>query len=271
MRPGSTFNHRAGVRTYESDENAGGTFRYYPATNIDPAVTAGMVNTTAAADPTSVASAAPTVTLTRSTGVSETGNDNATANAQVTIGERIDYASTLTIPAGTTLSGSQSTWTMPLGTRQTFVPGSLVADLAGGALPGGVTAAYDSGTQSIVLTFPDGYVNASGSGADVFHVNFADHARRRGGQRGRRHARAVGHLRLPRLDQRGPHGHPLDRGGQPHERDRRAVDHHDVHRAGGRHHGPPGRRRPLHRPGRERLPAAPARTTRRPRSPCRSA
>ncbi len=176
VRPASTFNHRAGVRTYESDHNAGGTFRYYPATNIDPAVTAGMVNTSAAADPTSVASAAPTVTLTRSTGVNETGNTNATANAQATIGERIDYASTLTIPAGTTLSGSQSTWTMPIGPRQTFVGGTLVADLAGGPLPGGVTAVYDNSdplNPFIRLTFPDGYVNASGSGADVFHVNFA--------------------------------------------------------------------------------------------------
>ena len=68
VRPASTFNHRAGVRTYESDENAGGTFRYYPAANIDPAVTGGMVNTTAAADirPASPPPR-PTVTLTRST------------------------------------------------------------------------------------------------------------------------------------------------------------------------------------------------------------
>ena len=174
LRPQTTFNHHAGVRSFQSADNTSGTFTFLPASNIDPIVTPAMANTAAADDPTHVATATPSVTLTRTTGVDETGNNDAAVTGQATIGERINYTSVVTIPQGTELSGGDgATYVMPLGTRQTFIPGTLDP----GSLPAGVTAAYDDTTDpanpAIVLTFADGYTNGVGSGDDVFTIKFS--------------------------------------------------------------------------------------------------
>ena len=167
-RPGTTFDHHAGVRTYQSDDNAGGAFTYIPANNIDGTLVA---NTAPADDPTSVSTLSPTITYTAtSDDINQTGNLTGAANA--TIGERIFYTAIATIPQGTTLQDASgpATFTIPVGSKQTYVPGSATFALNGLALPVEFTTS-DSG-NTITVTLPANYVNASGSGADLLQITY---------------------------------------------------------------------------------------------------
>ena len=83
VAPDETIINEAGVRSYTSDTNNGaGTYTYYPASNIDPAVT--TPNAAVADDTSSVVTPEATITKTRTTSVDETGN--ALSN-EATIGE----------------------------------------------------------------------------------------------------------------------------------------------------------------------------------------
>lgn len=174
---GDQFTNTAGVRRYESDTQGNGPYTNIPSSNIDPTQDPNA-NAGPADDPAVVTVLAVPMTKTRTTQITEPGN--AAAN-QATIGERINYTVSTTIPAGTTLYGS-ATITDPLGTRQTLVAGSaaatLDADGPGGSPPvplptAGLTLTEDIGGNLVRVNFPATYANAQGSGADIIEITFA--------------------------------------------------------------------------------------------------
>lgn len=155
VEPNQVFENHAGIARYHSDGNAPGAFAsFYPADNIDPDVDPDEINAPAADDRADVHTNDVTLVKTRSTEITQSGNN---AASQATIGEKINYTVTLTLPGGTTLNGTPQL-TDPLGTRQTYVAGSLVAEMDGGALPPGVTASFSANT--LTADFPSGYVVA---------------------------------------------------------------------------------------------------------------
>lgn len=153
-QPSTIYNHHAGVRDYQSDNNTGGLFTYYPASNIDSGVLAASRNADAADDTTRVRTGTPTLALV-ATAPYVTG-DSGNSSSQATIGEKVDYTATLVVPGGTILNGTPSSvLTIPIGTRQTYVAGSVSATFNGGSLPAGTQVDYTNG--NVVLTFPAGY------------------------------------------------------------------------------------------------------------------
>ena len=168
---GDVFVNNAGVRQYEHDTNGNGPFINIPAENIDPTQDPNA-NARPADDPAQVTVLAVPMTKTRTTQINEPGNNLA---SQATIGERIDYTVTTTIPAGTTLYGSARI-TDPLGSQQFLVPGSASATLdtdgPGGAAPvplptAGLTLSENLLTNLVRIDFPATYANAQGSGDDI--------------------------------------------------------------------------------------------------------
>lgn len=160
VSPGQSYVNRAGVVELTYVGNTGTRYQLVPANpNVtDPAMP--TPNATSAEDPSRIFTAAAFVTKARTTSVTETGN--AAAN-EATIGERVDYTVTTTIPKGTTIYGTP-TVVDALGARQTLVPGSLCATpctLDGAALPSGVTVT-ESPANTVRATFPATYANTTG-------------------------------------------------------------------------------------------------------------
>ncbi len=164
-----TFTNTTGVRTYTSQTNTGGTFRYVPESNIDPNVTAtyGPTNADPVGDTATVTTPAVGQTKTRTTEVTQTGNN---AASEATIGEDVLYTLKTTIPAGTTLYGSP-TLTDDLGSRLTLLPATVTATLNGTALPTAGLTLSTTG-NAVVVNFPATYTNAAGSGDDILQVDF---------------------------------------------------------------------------------------------------
>lgn len=174
---GDAFVNTAGVRQYEHDTGGNGPFISIPADNIDPTQDPSA-NAGPADDPARVTVLAVPMSKTRMTQVNEPGNN---AASQATIGERINYTVSTTIPAGTTLYGS-ATINDPLGSRQTLVAGSAAATLdsdgPGGAAPvplptAGLTLTEDTAGNLVRVNFPATYANAQGSGADIVAITFS--------------------------------------------------------------------------------------------------
>ena len=117
-RPEQNYVNTAGVRRYESATNEGGTYERIPKQNIDPAQEPNA-NADVAKDTSRVFTPDLTIAKTRTTEVTQSGND---LNTQATIGEEINYTVRITVPHGTTIHSSALT--DALGTRQTYVPGS---------------------------------------------------------------------------------------------------------------------------------------------------
>ena len=170
---GQFFVNTAGVVKYESDTNQGDRFVYVPANNVDPSAPAS--NTTAADDTSRVFTRDVTLTKGRTTSVTEPGND---PDLHAAIGEVISYTVTAVIPEGTSLHAA--TITDAIDTARLDYLGDVAATLDGGALPAGFTLSDAGGT--IVLTFPDPYVNAAGSGDDTFEITFSARVRDDAGQ-----------------------------------------------------------------------------------------
>ena len=160
VSPNQTFTNRAGVVEFTYRSNDGTDYQLVPDNpNVkDPSMPAP--NVPAAEDPSDIYTASATVAKTRTTSVTETGN---AGSNEATIGERIDYTVTTTIPQGTTIYGTP-TLVDPLGSRQLLVPGSLCATpctFDGGAVPGSITIA-ESPSNTITATFPTSYANTTG-------------------------------------------------------------------------------------------------------------
>ena len=173
VAPGDVLTNRAGVRSYQSD-SATGPFTSVPSNNIDP-TQEPAANAGPADDPSNVVIEGAEMTKARTTAVTEPGN----TAAQATIGERIDYTVTATIPAGTTLYGPAAL-TDDIGARHVLVGtpnATLDTDGPGGAAPvslptAGLTVWGVSGTV-ISVDFPDPYANPPGSGDDIVVLTFS--------------------------------------------------------------------------------------------------
>ena len=160
VSPNQTFVNRAGVVEFTYVTNHGTEYQLVPDNpNVkDPSMPAP--NVPAAEDPSDIYTANAMVQKTRTTSVTETGNAGAD---EATIGERIDYTVTTTIPKGTTIYGTPKL-VDPLGSRQLLVPGSLCATpctFDGGPVPGTITIA-ESPANTITATFPSQYANTTG-------------------------------------------------------------------------------------------------------------
>ncbi len=165
VAPGDELDNTAGVRAYTSATNLGTDFPYVPEDNIDPGQ-AGSENTTEADDPSDVVIENVAIAKSRTTGVDEGGN----TDVEATIGETVTYTVDVTIPFGTTVYGGASA-SDALGTRQTYVPGSLVATLNGGdAATAGLTV--DDTGNIVSVAFPDPYTPA-GPGDDLLRLVFS--------------------------------------------------------------------------------------------------
>ncbi|MDX2343227.1 MAG: SdrD B-like domain-containing protein, partial [Acidimicrobiia bacterium] len=161
IAPSETIPNDAGVRSYTSDTNDGGTFLHLPASNIDTTVT--TPNTTVADDTSSVVTATPTITKTRTTSIGESGNALAD---QATIGELITYTVTVVVPEGTTIYGASVV--DDLVASLDLVSSSHTFNGEGGN--GGVILNEDSVAESVTVTFPAIYRNPPASGDDTLTV-----------------------------------------------------------------------------------------------------
>ncbi len=136
IAPDTTFVNVAGVTRATYVANDGTPHVVVPGnpTIKDPTLSP---NAPPAEDRSDVYTPKATVAKTRTTSVTEGGNNAAN---QATIGETISYVVTTTIPAGTTVHGTP-TVTDTLGTRQRYVDGSLTGTFNGQTLAAaGVTA-----------------------------------------------------------------------------------------------------------------------------------
>ena len=164
VSPAQTFVNRAGVIEYTYIGNHDQHVQLVPDNAIvkDPTLTP---NTVKAEDPSDIYTPGAAVVKVRATSVNETGN---TAADQATIGERIDYTVTTTIPKGTTIYGTP-TVTDTINSQQQLVPGSIcqvACTLDGAALPGTITVA-ESPAGTVKATFPAQWSNTTGHPVDL--------------------------------------------------------------------------------------------------------
>jgi len=166
IAPDETIINEAGVRRYTSDANNGsGTFTYYPAGNIDPAVT--TPNADVADDTSSVVTPAATITKTRTTSVDEPGNS---PSNEASIGELITYTITVVIPEGTTVDNAAVVDALPP-TLDVILPATVTFDGVGGSGAVGVVADLDNPGDTITVSLSDtNYTNPPGSGDDTLTV-----------------------------------------------------------------------------------------------------
>ena len=167
----------AGVRTYTSTNNLGGTTTWVPAQNVDPTLEP-QANAPVAVDNATVTTPKTVELKTRVTEVNEGGNS---AASQATIGEEVTFTVTTTIRAGTTLYGSPKV-TDVVDARFEVLPATLTATLNRGDGTGtnplpvaGLSAAFTG--QTLTATFPASYANPGGSGDDVLVLTFRGRVR----------------------------------------------------------------------------------------------
>lgn len=173
LPPVANLTNTAGVVQYERDTNAGvgGAQTFVPANNIDPS-RAPAANAPRADDPATITlrdvSVAKAIV---STSVNESGNN---ATTQATIGETIDYQITITVPAGTSLSGIP---TMRDAVDPRMLPfANATVTQTGGAAPAAGDPKLTLVGQTQALTFENGYVNTATTDA-VFTVRFTARVR----------------------------------------------------------------------------------------------
>jgi uncharacterized repeat protein (TIGR01451 family)/fimbrial isopeptide formation D2 family protein len=150
LGPNNTYTNDSGVRQFQSATNTGGFYTYTPENNIDPA-NPDTPNVPAINDSSNVRTPGVTIAKTRTTSITELGNDN----GQATIGERIDYTVRATLPSGTTFATNpRITDTPPAAATQPIV-GTPTATLNGGPLPVGWSITTVG--QTVTVQMPDGY------------------------------------------------------------------------------------------------------------------
>lgn len=139
ISPEQTLTNTAGIRSYTSTtDNGSSLFTYYPASNIDPtAPTSPLTQADAASDTAYVVTPSTAFAKDRTTSIDETAN--AAAN-QATIGERIDYTVTFTIPQRTRIY--DATLSDAIQAQQTLDQGSIEVALSAGC----TGAAYAAST-----------------------------------------------------------------------------------------------------------------------------
>ncbi|MBO9534891.1 MAG: DUF11 domain-containing protein [Solirubrobacteraceae bacterium] len=145
---GQVLSTASGVRKYQVSTNVGDTYSYFPANNVDSSANAGA-NVPAVGDTTTITGAAPTITESRVTSLTETGN----ADIQATIGETVSYTVSATIPAGLTIREMKVT--DAIDTRHTYVAGTL-QQTAGPAMSLALASGTITLTTGTTWTAPTG-------------------------------------------------------------------------------------------------------------------
>ncbi len=149
--PNDTLEDHTGVVKYESATNVGGQYLYVPAENID-ALRDSEANVPAANAHAVLQSENVKLEKTHTSSVVESGN----SATQATIGEQVTFEVSVTIPAGTTLSGIARLTDPALpNTQLTLQAGSVEALVNGKAAPGSFKA-EESGASPIVV-LPENY------------------------------------------------------------------------------------------------------------------
>ncbi len=149
--PADTLEDHAGVVKYESATNTGGQYLYVPAENID-ALRDSEANVPAANAQAALKTEDVKLQKTSTSSVVETGN----TAAQATIGELVTYEVSVTIPAGTTLSGIAKLTDPALPKEQLTLKAGSVEALVNGKAAGVTFKAEESGGSPLVV-FPEGY------------------------------------------------------------------------------------------------------------------
>jgi large repetitive protein len=167
VEPARTFNDHAGVVSYESATNTGTPFEYVPTDNIDTGATGA--NAPAADDVSHVQTRDVTMAKTRETSVTELpGNDLAT---EATIGEEIDYTTTIVVPEGTTLYGTP-TFTDVLGARQVLVTPPAVSVTRNGSPVDPADFTLDTTGNTVSVEFLSPIVSPADGEDDTFRIAF---------------------------------------------------------------------------------------------------
>lgn len=166
---GDVLTNTAGVRQFASASGSG-PYVQIPEENIDPTQDANA-NAPEAKDPSRVIIESAVAVKTRSTNVNQPGNS---PTSQATIGERINFTITATIPEGTRLYGP-ATLTDVVDSRMAVVPLSASATLDTGSGPVSIPTAGLTLTESgnsVQVNFPNPYSNPAHSGDDVVVLTF---------------------------------------------------------------------------------------------------
>lgn len=169
---GDELVNHAGVRQFES-ESGTGNYTTIPADNIDPTQEPNA-NAPSADDPSNVFIERPIIVKNRATQVTQPGNN---AADQATIGERIDYTVTVTVPEGTSLYGDGTALVDDVSSRLNLDASSVAATFdngSGTAQPIPVAGFTLSVTGNLItIDAPNPYHNPEGSGDDVIKLTFS--------------------------------------------------------------------------------------------------
>ena len=149
--PADTLEDHAGVVKYESATNTGGQYLYVPAENID-ALRDSEANMPAANAQAALKTEDVKLEKTNTSSVVGTGN----TAAQATIGELVTFEVSVTIPAGTTLSGIAKLTDPALPKEQLILKAGSVEALVNGKSAPITFKAEESGGSPLVV-FPEAY------------------------------------------------------------------------------------------------------------------
>jgi len=155
--PENNFVNESGVREYKAETNQGTDYTYTPLNNIDP-VNPNTPNIARVDDPSNVLTPNVAINKTRTTSITETGND---ANTQATIGETINYTVTTTLPGGTTMKINPRIVDTPDSATTQPIVGTPTATLNGNPLPVGWSITTVG--QTVTVQMPDNYVVPNGT------------------------------------------------------------------------------------------------------------
>lgn len=159
--PSDTFEDHAGVVKYESATNTGGHYLYVPAENID-SLRDSEANAAAANAHAILKTENVTLQKTHTSSVVEASN----SAEQATIGEQVTFTVSVTIPAGTTLSGIARLTDPSMPKEQLTLKAGSVEALVNGAAAPGTFKAEESGGSPIVV-FPEAYAAPVGESVKV--------------------------------------------------------------------------------------------------------
>ncbi|MFN8021235.1 MAG: SdrD B-like domain-containing protein [Acidimicrobiales bacterium] len=181
--PARTYTNTAGVREYTAPSNAADTpFVYYPANNIDPAVTP---NTTAASDTSAVTIRSASHTKVQQSSVNDANGNSgnaspATTAERATPGELLTYTMTATVPEGTSVVDVQFTDVLDTDLVLAATPTWTFAGVAGDPAWTLTAPAIGSG-GTIRLDRAGTHTNAAGSGDDQLVVTVVARVSNAGG------------------------------------------------------------------------------------------
>lgn len=163
LRVSTSLVNTASVRSYTTATDRGTTTTHYPKNNVDTSVAAADMDVPAASDASEVHTPGLGLTKGVASNVNESGNtgNEATprASTQATVGERVTYTVSGTVPAGTTVYQGSITDTLPPG--QTLQSSTLsyqpdASSTTTAPLPSGVRFTDTTATLELPATYTNG-------------------------------------------------------------------------------------------------------------------